>query len=293
MTLKAFGKKIEGVFARIKQRRIVYVLLHKVGLREVLMRHADDPFPDVPIGKDCPVWILWWQGEAQMPDIVRASVNSIRLHAGSHKVVMLTKDNFSDYADIPPYILQKMETGAITLTHFSDILRATLQSQHGGIWMDSTVLLPRKSLDDFIPADKPFWTCHHRPIYHNISRGGWTGFFWACGAGNPLATTLRDLFFRYWEKRDSLIVYLLIDYTFALTRRYVPAVAQMVEAVPITVMGPLGKRLNEPYSPEAWEAYCTDYDFHKLTYKITLNTHTPDGRLTNYGYILEQFLPRG
>ena len=39
----------------------------------------------------------------------------------------------------------------------------------------------------------------------------------------------------------------------------------MVEQVPITVMGPLGKCLNDEYSEEEWNDFCKNYDFHKLT----------------------------
>lgn len=53
--------------------------------------------------------------------------------------------------------------------------------------MDSTVLLPCKDINEFINPSWKFWSCHHLPIYHNISKGGWTGFFLACGKGNPLS----------------------------------------------------------------------------------------------------------
>ena len=84
--------------------------------------------------------------------------------------------------------------------------------------------------------------------------------------------------------------YLLLDYTFAIARKYVPAIQQMVEQVPITVMGPLGKCLNDEYSEEEWNDFCKNYDFHKLTYKIQLQKVTPEGKKTFYGHILEEFL---
>ena len=55
-------------------------------------------------------------------------------------------------------------------------------------------------------------------------------------------------------------------------------------------MGPLGKCLNEEYTEERWKDFCTRYDFHKVTYKIPLQTTTPEGRKTFYGHILETFL---
>lgn len=165
-----------------------------------------------------------------------------------------------------------------------------LLTKHGGIWMDSTLLIPSKQVDEFIHPEDKFWSCHHKPIYHNVSRGGWVSFFVACGKNNPLPSMIADLHLSYWKIHNKLINYLLLDYTFAIARKYVPAIRQMVEQVPITVMGPLGKCLNDEYSEEGWNNFCKNYDFHKLTYKIPLQKVTPEGKKTFYGHILEEFL---
>lgn len=165
-----------------------------------------------------------------------------------------------------------------------------LLKAHGGIWMDSTVLLPCKNIGDFIKPSRIFWSCHHLPIYYNISRGGWTGFFLACGKGNLLPAFISDMFLKYWQNHNKLIEYLLIDYTFAIARANVPAIHQMIEEVPITVMGPLGKCLNQEYTEERWTEFCSNYDFHKLTYKIPLSLKTPEGKKTFYGHIIETYL---
>ncbi len=39
--------------------------------------------------KDC-IWICWWQGIDQAPSIVKKCVDSIRKHAGNHKVIIIT-----------------------------------------------------------------------------------------------------------------------------------------------------------------------------------------------------------
>lgn len=108
--------------------------------------------------------------------------------------------------------------------------------------MDSTVLLLAKNIGDFI-SPLGYFGCHHLPIYYNISRDG------------PIFRHVvkeiycRHLFqicsLKYWQNHNKLIEYLLIDYTFAIARANVPAIHQMIEEVPITVMGPLGKCLNQ------------------------------------------------
>ncbi|MCD8318294.1 MAG: capsular polysaccharide synthesis protein [Paraprevotella sp.] len=290
---KRFFKRIEKFFVTCKQRFIIHYLLSRAGGKALVehynRRHAPD---DAPIRTDSPIWTCWWQGEKNMPDIVKACYNAMRRHAGKHPVILITADNYKDYVELPDYILEKQKAGLIDLTHFSDILRMVLLRTHGGIWMDSTLLIPSKNLDDFIRPEQTFWSCHHRPIYYNVSKGGWVSFFLACGKGHILPSFIADLHLLYWKRHNRLIDYLLLDYTFAIARAYIPAVHDLIERLPITEMGPLGKCLNEEYTPERWQEFCTRDDFHKVTYKIPLSRTTPEGKPTFYGHILDTFLPR-
>ena len=268
----------------------MWYLLHRVGEQELVDRYRGRTNEACgPIGEDSPVWVCWWQGEEATPDIVKACLNSIRMYADRHPVIVITEANHRNYVDLPDYIRTKVEQGKISLTHLSDILRMALLARHGGIWIDSTVLIPSKHFNSFILPDNKFWTCHHVPIYHNISRGGWVGFFVACGRNNLLPSFMNDFFLLYWKTQTRLIVYLLIDYAFAIARKYVPSISRMVDEVPVTVMGPLGKCLNDEYVEEEWERFCTDYDFYKLTYKLELHKTTPEGKKTYYGHIMETY----
>nr|WP_262918831.1 capsular polysaccharide synthesis protein [Bacteroides sp. ET71] len=267
-------------------------MLYRAGGKELVERYKDRSNEACePIEEDSPVWFCWWQGEETMPDVAKACLNSIKMHADRHPVIVITEANHGDYVDLPDYIRTKVKQGKISLTHLSDILRMALLAKHGGIWIDSTVLIPCKHFNSFIRPDRKFWTCHHVPIYHNISRGGWVGFFVACGRNNLLPSFMNDFFLLYWKTQTKLIVYLLIDYAFAIARKYIPSISRMVEEVPVTAMGPLGKCLNDEYVDGEWRRFCTDYDFHKLTYKIKLQRTTPEGKNTYYGHIMETYGP--
>ena len=80
-----------------------------------------------------------------MPDIAKACFNSIKTHADNHPVILITEKNYKDYITFPSYIIEKQQNGILDLTHFSDILRASLLRKYGGIWMDCTVLIPSKN----------------------------------------------------------------------------------------------------------------------------------------------------
>lgn len=55
------------------------------------------------ISADCPIWVMWWQGEENMPPIVKRCVASIRANSGQHPVNVLSRDNYSDYIQLPPH----------------------------------------------------------------------------------------------------------------------------------------------------------------------------------------------
>ena len=68
-----------------------------------------------------------------MPDIVKVCYASAKHHAGQHPVILITEQNYQEYATMPDYILQKVKNHEISLTHFSDMLRINLLKEHGGI----------------------------------------------------------------------------------------------------------------------------------------------------------------
>ena len=53
------------------------------------------------------IWICWWQGLDNAPDIVKACVNSIKKNAGGHKVVIITDENYKDFVTFPTFIEEK------------------------------------------------------------------------------------------------------------------------------------------------------------------------------------------
>lgn len=54
------------------------------------------------------VWVFWAQGRENMPEIVRRCVAQIERMRGEYQVVLLTRDTYAKYVDIPDYIIQKL-----------------------------------------------------------------------------------------------------------------------------------------------------------------------------------------
>ena len=53
--------------------------------------------------KDC-IWICWWQGLENAPEIVKRCVASIQKHAGNHKIIMITDENYKEFISFPMWI---------------------------------------------------------------------------------------------------------------------------------------------------------------------------------------------
>lgn len=87
------------------------------------------------------IWVCWWQGLDQSPEIVKACVKSIKRNAGKHTVIILTEDNYRQYVDIPKWVEEKKNKGIITRTNYSDLLRLSLLAKHGGLWLDATFIV--------------------------------------------------------------------------------------------------------------------------------------------------------
>lgn len=173
--------------------------------------------PTEKIGKNSPIWILWWQGEEQMPDIIKICYKNIQQYKNEHPINLLTKDNFSRYTKSSLWtqnINKALNEKKITITQFSDILRSYLLFTYGGIWMDATLFITRPI--DSIIGDSAFYT--YKGTAHiklgSLARQKWTSFFSATIKENPFYKYLYEMFTTHLEKEGKFIDYYLIDYCF-------------------------------------------------------------------------------
>lgn len=234
------------------------------------------------------IWVFWWQGEDKMPELVNGCYSQLCAH--NSNVVLITKDNIKQYCHIPQHIFDKVENGNISFTHFSDIVRVTLLADHGGMWIDSTCwitgelsanikrlpLITPKTLN---APDFPWW-----------SNSRWCG--WGMGTvfiNNPLFVFVRDFFFSFYSKNSNIPFYLFIDYLYDYAYRKMPAVRQMLDAVPENNVkrGQLHFMLNKPWNQQEYEQMTKDNWVFKLSYKSIWKT-TCNGQPTFYAKLVSQ-----
>jgi len=252
------------------------------------------------------IWVCWWDGYESMPPLVKACYNSIKQYADMHPVQLITKYNFKDYITIPEYILEKVNTKIMTVTHFSNIIRANLLYEHGGIWMDATILVTQKiSLENMpfytlrapAPKSSSVTLTRFAGVSNSAARildntnpqtSRWSGFLLAGSKHSIIFDYMREILYAYWKDHNHQIDYVLYDYTIALGYEYIPIFKKLVDNVPCSDVEKfvLEKNLNTEFSEEKFSQY-RKTPFHKLTWKSKFTGHTKEGKLTIYGHILK------
>lgn len=250
--------------------------------------YRQEPVPTT--ANEGPVWFFWWQGEATMPPIVRKCYELAKAHAPkAHPVVLLTEQNYADYATIPDYIINKVKAKTITLTHFSDILRVSLLCEHGGLWMDATLYVAKEMSEDIF--SEPFFSVRTPDDGQWVSRCLWTGFFMGGTEGHPLFRFMRQLFFDYWREHDELLDYFLIDLGIAMAYDGIPQIRKSVDecAWHTDKLFVPQDNIAKPMDEERYQRMVEEWPFFKMTYRDyfgKLMVKNPEGQYTWYGYML-------
>lgn len=218
------------------------------------------------------IWIFWWQGEDSMPDIVKKCYNSVQRFCGNKKIVLITKDNIRDYTDISENIYLKLNSGVITFTHFSDILRANLLKNNGGLWMDATIYVTN-SLDNIELKELLYRVSQSKDTF-NISFGRWTGFFMGGPSGMDIMSFMDRLYQCYWEEYDELIDYFLIDYALDYAWNKNLSEFKSLEYKYKNIdphLFDMQKFLNSKYDEIFWNDLTRNTNLFKLSYKKKIN----------------------
>jgi hypothetical protein len=240
------------------------------------------------------IFVLWWQGEAGMPPIIRATISSIR-EATEKEVVLITRDNVKQYIDIPEFILKKFDSKKIGPAHFSDYTRVALLEKYGGLWIDSTVLCT-SNIPEWI-YDKDFFTIRAKEYYTDIldekyvAKGRWSTQVLGTNMKEfPFFSVIRCLMELYWEKYNYMIDYLLFDDFILYAYNTYPSIKQYFDNVPVSNidMHALFPMMNNSFDKQKWELLTYKTYMFKLTYKGQY-METKNGNETYYKHIISQF----
>jgi 2-polyprenyl-3-methyl-5-hydroxy-6-metoxy-1,4-benzoquinol methylase len=151
----------------------------------------------------------------------------------------------------------------MTATHFSDILRLHLLAEHGGTWIDATVMLssPRPKVLEGLP-----FFAFTRPEDPFLL----SSWYLQCQPGDQLMGAWRNLLVDYWTEHDDLTDYFVLHHLFEALMTLDPeARRRWVDTPVLSYEGPhrLQGILDRPFSAELVEEVLASEWIHKLTYK--------------------------
>ena len=125
------GQQSEEKYFNFRKKMIlnfVYNLREKADINNII--DMDDM-----VERDFPkiVWTMWQQGEAQMPETVKASIKTIKAFAERNECefYLLTDETLAEFINIPIDITEKYKKKELSAAHYSDIVRFYLLYRYG------------------------------------------------------------------------------------------------------------------------------------------------------------------
>ena len=283
---RKYGKK---KFIYKKIRKIVKKYQNYSNYKDLSINKQDKKHLD-----KFPIWICWFQGINQAPEIVKMCVDSIQDNISKDSEVhIITFENLETYVDIPTFIKEKLKKGIITLTQYSDIIRFSLLAKYGGFWIDSTVLVT-SNIDEL--CNYEYYTKKSDRIEPNFGnyliQGRFTAHLNKGDYINILYNFIYDAFIEYYRKMNISVDYFLVLFFADIAYEYIPECRKMMDKLPYNDKGieaRLCENLNQEFDEEKFKQFCENMPFQKLSYKLKEYKEEKDGEITFYGYLMNRY----
>lgn len=233
------------------------------------------------------IWTCWWQGKEQMPKVIRMCHQSLLNNSNGHKVILITKDNFRNYVEIPQYIIDIANKGLLSLTHMGDVVRTALLAKHGGIWVDAGLFITRPIIEH---------TGFFSPKILSMNSGFISEHKWCVGMlettkDSLLFSFVRDCFYLYLSKNNCFIDYFQFDFTIKIAYSIFDNVKSSIDAVPFNNPDLHSSRytFNEKINENRFKYLIDSNQFMSLTWRINYEERLLSGEQTYYGRLIEYF----
>ncbi len=263
------GSLLRDIAVRERECRKIYQYLDKYvkKVNSPSFREFCGEIRNTDILPDKTIWICWLQGLWQAPELVQACVKSVyRNRPEDFNVVILTEENLCEYVAFPDYIEEKIKNGIISRTHKSDLIRAELLYQYGGVWIDATVYCGRM-FGDYLCQKELFafqWSLLD-PSVLKIS-----SWFIYSKSNHPIFRDTRNLLFAYWKEETHLKNYYLFHIVFSKAVDCRPQnLESFLSMMYVNNSNPhvLYGKLAQEFDEKEWKAISKLSVLHKLSYK--------------------------
>lgn len=213
------------------------------------------------------IWFCWFQGIENAPLIVKACYRSIVKNFSNKKVIVITSTNYTQYVNIPDFILNKYKDGYINKTTFSDILRLELLIKYGGLWIDATVFCTGNKLISQINNSNLFMYQILKPGFdgHTIRFSSWLIY---SKSNNEVLILTRYLMYEYFSSNKKLITYFLLHNFLEIAVSFYQEEYKNILPASSEAPHEMLFKLFCRFDKSEYDFICSQSDFHKLTYKF-------------------------
>lgn len=238
------------------------------------------------------IWQYWDSGIENAPDIVRACMASVEKYSDGIERVILNETNIKDYVEIPDYIYKLKERGIISSAHFSDILRTFLLYEHGGCWIDATVLMTAP-LPDFVRSADLFVLKNNKA--EDPDRLNMTNYFISSRGNSVILAKMKRFLEKYWSENRGVLNYFFYAHAFTLFTDSSEENRNEWGEMPnysYLVVQQMEKRLLEKYSKAVFIGMEQNSFIHKLSYKkkVIVGRKSLNLADTVYQYIVDSYV---
>ena len=277
-----------------KIRRILKGNWAKFYLRKYVRgkyKNYTPPQPSLLSEGDTVIWQYWESKDGTVPPLVQACLNSVERYRGKFNRILLTPQNVKDYVDIPEIFWDLKEKGIIKTAFFSDILRTCLLIQHGGIWIDSTVLLTEE-LPSYITNADLF--VFQNDLKIDLDGLNMASYFIASKKDNKILKETLSALIQYWKENRFLVNYFTFLHTFTMVTQASKENKELFSNVPFFSFLPVQQfqsELLEQFSEERWDEIKKISGIHKLTHKQSVLTKKKeiDTTGTFYEHVIKEY----
>ncbi|WP_282806318.1 capsular polysaccharide synthesis protein [Lactobacillus isalae] len=239
--------------------------------------------------KKSPIFVLWYQGEKNAPPLVKMCIQSMRRNSNGHKVVVLDRENLSDWVDYDPIVKEKFLSKKFSIQLESDYIRLNILKKHSALWLDSTIFVSKPIPDDVFSMD--FFAVIRKEAQKKDITNKLSPFLLGRNSSDRSKKVFSfafDLMETYIKNEDDLINYLLIENILNIAIEKETWLNDLVNEQLFKnkqdILG-LVKLLNDPMSAKV-NKFLYKNLFNKLNFHQNYDLLTSDGQETVYSYLL-------
>lgn len=235
------------------------------------------------------IWVMWWQGaDVEKPSLIETCIESIKRNKGDYNVIIIDKNNYKEYIEIPLFILDKFNKGIIGIAAFSDYIRFALMEKYGGWYLDATIYVTKT----ITQPESSFYSAKYDGLKNTICKSMWSPFLWYLPQGHPLTIFIHKAFDDYWTNHNKIVNYFLID---ALVRTYYnisPDFKAQIESLWYDNPDLYFFQLEEsrlPYDEKVWQEISKRNQFFKCNRKEPItDCHSFAGKILGTKWFMER-----